>query len=264
MIQYKYHGRSDTAYATVETNVLEYVDVQNSYLNSPISRKVVEQPWFGRGSVEVEAFLRSPLAISGQEIRIDLKIVNSSSRKIQGIKLYLYKTLESLSNISSRKFEKQEITEYAPLTVRNSEFYVNANESKFLASTVKIPSGILSVSRAVLGEINCWIQISLGMGLFNSDVVLSVPVAIYDPLSLLPIPNYNDSILIDKIPSSSTDWVNLGDRSFPKNIPIVKGVMSKSQSPKRYYEKNILASSAPNRSLPWSKDFDDTRSDDGI
>jgi hypothetical protein len=196
------------------------------------------------------------LAISGQEIRIDLKIVNNSSKKIQGIKLYLYKTLSSLSNISSRKFESLEITEYAPLTVRNSDFTVHAHESKFLASTIKIPSGIYSVSRAILGEVDCWIQISLGMGLFNSDVVLSIPVAIYDPLSLLPIPNYNDN---DQLSSKR-------QVSLPKDIPIVNSrVMSKSLSPKRYYEKNILENlSPPNRSLPWSGDFDDARSDDGI
>ena len=264
-MQYRYHGRSDTAFTSIETRVFEYADVSNSFLNKPVSIKVSHQPWIGRGSVQVEGYLRSPLAISGQEVRIDLKILNNSTKKVQGIKLYLYRSLESLSNISHRSFEQHEIQDYAPLLVKNSEFFVNAHETRHLASTIKIPTGIYTVCKAVLGEVNCWIQVSLGMGLFNSDIILTIPVAIYDPLSLLPIPNYNDTNALDRLPSSSKDWENIS--SSPRNIPIKlkSSGLSRSLSPKRYGQGNPMTDfSPPNRSLPWTIDFDDARSDDGI
>ncbi|KAH6602754.1 hypothetical protein BASA61_000785 [Batrachochytrium salamandrivorans] len=316
VVQYELRGKRDTLLKITEAIVLDKVDpllLQDGMVNERGPHLSAESTqrlkgFFNNdtGFVKLEASIESALVQSGNDVFVDIRVINSSSRKVQGLKVSLVKKLLILNNDHGDMITNGKSgTKSAALTtvkdvcataseasLRYKTFIYDANEDRTSRVHLHIPSLVRTIRRTTLAEVECFINVSLGVGsLFGQDLFVEIPVTVCHALSssisdgnddinspqhedraMSPCPRGRSAMAMSTSPMPPQSPTSILSRSPSPTSPRLEptspwkmlGMLSqvRSMSPPPVASRRqaaVVSPGVPTRILPWSDDEEDSK-----
>ncbi|KAI8603014.1 hypothetical protein EDD21DRAFT_352219 [Dissophora ornata] len=260
LVQVFYHNKDEMILKSKEAFVVEAWDGYNPDYRLPIrASNSTKLFWGGSGSLVLEAMLSEKLHSAGGNLTVEVKVKNSTSRKVQGIRLGVHRRLEMVSNKDKAqqdpglRIDTVSVSEViGTQEFKSSSYLFDTGEERNMTINMIVPGNARTIRGTALFEVTCFVVVSMLLGTFSGELSVEIPVKICHPASLTPAPkpkldenhlphHYNlvDEDL-DLKPDRSNRRIGSND-SFA--VPITSG-----------FDSGNNGQSGQARDLPWGSD----------
>lgn len=196
LVQVFYHGKDESILKSKEAFVVEAWDGYNPDYRLPVhASNSTKLFWGGSGALELEAMLAERLHSAGGNLTVEVKVKNSTSRKVQGIRVGVARRLEMVSDKAQAelnpglKIETVSVSEViGTQEFKSSSYLFDTGEERTMTVNMIVPGNARTIRGTALFEVTCFVVVSMLLGAFSGELSVEIPVKICHPASLTPAP----------------------------------------------------------------------------
>ncbi|KAG0253046.1 hypothetical protein BGZ95_006463, partial [Linnemannia exigua] len=196
LVQVFYHGKDETILKSKEAFVVEAWDGYNPEYRLPVhGANSTKLFWGGNGNLELEAMLAERLHSAGGNLTVEVKVKNSTSRKVQGIRIGVARRLEMVSDKAQAelnpglKIETVSVSEViGTQEFKSSSYLFDTGEERSMTVNMIVPGNARTIRGTALFEVTCFVVVSMLLGAFSGELSVEIPIKICHPASLTPAP----------------------------------------------------------------------------
>jgi hypothetical protein len=189
--RFKYGNVCDTLIKSKDARILDRWDIEKENRCAGPGLVMNERKLFmgGDGTVQLESSIKSNFVTSGTNISIQIRVKNSTRKRVQGLKIAFVRKLSMLCP-SVDPAEEEPVVKtleevFSTHFYKDKDYVFDPDEERCSIVHVPVPVKAYTVQNTSLSEVNWRISVSLSMpGLLSKDLTVDLPIRVCHPVSL--------------------------------------------------------------------------------
>jgi hypothetical protein len=271
-VRFKYGSSCDTLIKSKDARILDRWNVEKEQQFAEPVLAMNERKLFmgGDGTVQLESSIKSNFVTAGTNISIQVRVKNSSRKRVQGLKIAFVRKLSMLCPPVDPADEEPQVKtieeNFATHFYKDKDYVFDPDEERCSTVHIPIPVKAHTVQNTSFAEVTWRINVALSMpGLLSKDLTIDLPIRVCHPVSFEAppiLPNRDKTGdwfgMYDKIaeetPRLSRDMfteLDFGNRVIPLSQSVISPISSSTEPSAE--SKSLLVSSSVAHSVYVSK-----------